>query len=168
MRIVALSAMTVSVFALAATSVAELPKKLVYNGSASAPIGFYWIDDAPAELGDFVLLDVPERVQDLIETRRYLPPGMPLIKRIVAVEGDDEICRQKREILLDGVTVAVARNEDRLGRPMPAWQGCRVLREDQIFVLQPHPDSFDGRYFGPVDRSLVIGRATRLRFPWQK
>ena len=167
MRIVALSAITIPVLALAAASIAELPTKLVYNGSASVRIGFYWIDEAPVGRGDFVLMDVPERVRSLVETRRYVPPGVPLIKRIVAV-GGDEICRRKREILLDGVTVAVARNEDRSGRPLPAWQGCRVLREDQIFVLQPHPDSFDGRYFGPVDRSLVIGRATWLRLPWQK
>ncbi|WP_265518224.1 S26 family signal peptidase [Nitratireductor luteus] len=164
MRLVTISATAVSMLALAAASIAELPTKLIYNGSASARIGFYWIDDAPVGRGDFVLMIVPDRVRNLVETRRYVPPGMPLIKRIVAV-GSDEICRRKREILLDGVTVAVARNEDRLGRTMPAWQGCRVLREDQIFVLQAHPDSFDGRYFGPVDRSLVIGRAIWLRFP---
>lgn len=166
MRIVALSAMAIPVLALAAASVAELPTKLVYNGSASARIGFYWIDNVPVGRGDFVLMDVPDRVRNLVETRRYLPPGMPLIKRIVAV-GGDEICRRKRQILLDGVTVAVARNEDRLGRPLPAWQGCKVLREDQIFVLQLHRDSFDGRYFGPADRSLIIGRAIWLRLPWQ-
>jgi len=34
--------------------------------------------------------------------------------------------------------------------------------------LQDHPQSFDGRYFGPVDRRLVIGRATMLRLPWRK
>ncbi|MDZ5696732.1 S26 family signal peptidase [Chelativorans sp. M5D2P16] len=159
--------MTVSVLVLVAASIAELPTKLVYNGSTSARIGFYWIDNAPVGRGDLVLMEVPERVRNLVETRRYLLLGVPLIKRIVAV-GGDKICRRKREILLDVVTVAVARNEDRLGRPMPSWHGCRVLREDQIFVLQAHPDSLDGRYFGPVDRSLVIGRATRLRVPWQK
>ncbi|WP_421950814.1 S26 family signal peptidase [Pelagibacterium sp.] len=163
----ALSAMAIPVLALAAANIAELPTKLVYNGSASARIGFYWIDDTPVGRGDLVLMQVPERVRSLLKTRRYLPPGMPLIKRIVAI-GGDEICRRKREILLDGVTVAVARNADRLGRSLPDWQGCRVLRNDQIFVLQAHPDSFDGRYFGPVDRSLVIGRAIWVRFPWQK
>jgi conjugative transfer signal peptidase TraF len=159
--------MAIPVLALAAASIAELPTKLVYNGSASARIGFYWIDDAPVGRGDFVLMDVPDRVRNLVETRRYLPPGVPLIKRIVAADGD-EICRRNREVLLGGVTVAVARNEDRLGRPLPAWQGCRVICDDEIFVLQAHPDSFDGRYFGPVDRSLVIGRASWLRLPWQK
>ncbi|CAN0597380.1 unnamed protein product, partial [Laminaria digitata] len=33
---------------------------------------------------------------------------------------------------------------------------------------QDHPKSFDGRYFGPIDRRLIIGRARLLRFSWWK
>jgi len=157
----------IPVLALAVASFVSLPKKLIYNASESAPIGFYWIDNERVSRGDYVLVRVPKRVRKLLETRRYLPPDVPLIKRVVGVAGD-KICRRGQEILIDGVSIAMAQRSDRLGRELPEWQGCYTLSNDQIFLLQDHPQSFDGRYFGPVKRSLVIGRAIKLRFPWWK
>ena len=45
---------------------------------------------------------------------------------------------------------------------MPVWSGCLVLGEDQFFLLQDHPRSFDGRYFGTVDTQLIVGKLTPL------
>jgi len=164
MRSLLLVGTTIPMLALAAASFLSLPKKLIYNASESAPGSFYWVDGNPIGRGDYVLVRVPERVRDLIHARGYLPPDVPLIKRVVSIEGD-EICRRGQEILMNGVTIAIAQLADGLGRPMPDWQGCHTLTEDGVFLLQEHPLSFDGRYFGPVDCKLIIGRATRLRFP---
>lgn len=157
----------IPVLALGLASVVSLPKKLIYNASESAPVGFYWIDDRRAERGDYVLVRTPERVRNLVEDRRYLPPDTPLIKRVAGANGD-VVCRRNREILIDGVTVAVARTVDGMGRRMPVWTGCHHLRVMRVFLLQQHPQSFDSRYFGPVGRSLVFGRATYLRLLWRK
>src|SRR3546814_5177245 len=49
---------------------------------------------------------------------------------------------------------------DRNGRSLPAWQGCRTLAAGELLLLNPdHPDSLDGRYFGPLPASTVPGRA---------
>ena len=49
------------------------------------------------------------------------------------------------------------------GRPLPAWRGCRTLRRGDIFLLNPSaPDSFDGRYFGALPASALLGRATPI------
>ena len=157
----------VPALALGLASVAGLPKKLIYNASASAPPGLYWLDGRPIERGDYVLVRVPMGVRALIAERGYLPSNVPLIKRFMGIKGD-EICREATRLSINGKTVAEARMRDGLGRPMPVWQGCRVLAGDRVFLLQDHPDSFDGRYFGPVDRRLIMGRATRLRFPLRK
>lgn len=167
MRSLALTATAVSVLVLAVSCAGFLPVKLAYNGSASAPTGFYWVDTRPAEKGDYVLIMPPRSVETIIEPRRYLPSSVPLIKRIAAAEGD-VVCRLERQVLINGVSVADALPEDKAGRPLPVWKGCAVLSAQQIFLLQPHPESFDSRYFGPVDRSLVIGRAVRLWWPWRK
>lgn len=158
-----MAAITASI--LVSATLIELPTKLVYNGSSSSRVGFYWIDDVPIILGDFVLMNAPENARELIEARHYLPPNVPLIKRVVGI-GGDEICRHGRNISVNGIGMGVAKSEDHFGRPLPVWQGCRTLNESQIFVLNFHPDSFDGRYFGSVDRSLIIGRAVWLGRPW--
>lgn len=161
MKAVVLILSVLSALGLMIATLANLPTKLVFNGSESAPIGFYWVDVQSVQRGDFVLIRVPERVRKLIVSRRYLPPSLPLLKQVFGVEGDT-ICRRDREILVDGITVAVAQNVDDAGRDMPVWHGCIRLNEQQIFLLQDHPRSFDSRYFGPVDRSLIVGRATKL------
>ena len=157
----------IPVLALAVASVISLPKKLIYNASASAPIGFYWLDHQPVERGDYVLVRVPERVRELVEERGYLPVDMPLIKRVAGIDGD-AICRHGPAVSINGNVVAAAEKVDSLGKPLPDWQGCHILTEQTVFLLQDHPQSFDGRYFGPVDRRLIVGRAAKLRFPWRK
>ena len=63
---------------------------------------------------------------------------------------------------VDGTHVATRRSRDRQGRPLPWWRGCRQLLTGELLVLGTAPDSFDGRYFGPVPQSAVIGRAVPL------
>lgn len=162
MRRAFLFATAIPIVGLATASLVSLPKKLIYNASASAPIGFYWIDQRPIWRGDHVYVQLPERVRDLVIERGYLPPNVPLLKRVVGMNGD-RICRRDDEILINGTTVAMAKRRDGAGREMPRWHGCRILTEHAVFLLQDHLHSFDGRYFGPVDRRLIIGRATRLR-----
>lgn len=166
MRRILLTSTFLPVLALAITSLVSLPKKLIYNASTSAPIGLYWLDNRPIERGDYVLVRVPERVRNLVEERQYSPPDVPLLKRVVGMNGD-RICRQSDEITVNGSVVASAKMRDGQGREMPDWHGCHILTDCSVFLLQDHPQSFDGRYFGPVDRRLIIGRATRLRFPWR-
>lgn len=157
----------IPVLALAIASAVSLPKKLIYNASASAPIGFYWLDHRPIACGDYVLVRVPERVRKLVEERGYLPADVPLIKRVAGID-KDVICRRGLVISINGNTVAVAEKSDGMRRSLPDWHGCHILTGQTVFLLQDHPQSFDGRYFGPVDRRLIIGRATRLRLPWRK
>ena len=167
MRYAALVATAIPVLALAVASAAGLPKKLVYNASESVPVGFYWIDRQPILRGDYVYVRVPERVRNLVIEHGYLPPDIPLVKHVVGLNGD-RVCRAGTEISVNGAVVSTAKRQDRLGRQMPDWHGCHILTERTVFLLQEHPRSFDGRYFGPVNRHLIIGRATRLRLPWRK
>jgi type IV secretory pathway protease TraF len=52
---------------------------------------------------------------------------------------------------------------DRRGRELPVWQGCRTLGAGEIFLMNwDVQDSLDGRYFGPILKSSVIGRALPL------
>jgi type IV secretory pathway protease TraF len=94
--------------------------------------------------------------------RGYLPSGVALLKHIAALPGQI-ICRADHAIIIDRKAIAVARNRDRMGRSLPSWQGCRMLRAGEVFVLNADvPDSFDGRYFGILPVKSIAARADPL------
>ncbi|WP_446653405.1 S26 family signal peptidase [Blastomonas sp.] len=137
---------------------------LIWNVSASVPTGFYWVAaDRPLQTGRCVAIKPAPAIRRWLASRGYLPPGVPLIKRIAALEGQ-EVCRFRHGITIDGRLVALARARDTLGRPLPVWSGCRTLGPDTFFALNAHrADSLDGRYFGPMPRSVIIGMAIPVR-----
>lgn len=136
--------------------------RLVWNASASAPVGLYAVaPGALAEPGEMVVARVPKRYRLLAASRRYLPMNVPLVKRVAAYAGD-EVCALGKDIFLNGRWIARRRAVDAAGLPMPWWRGCTILRGRQLFLLMDSPSSFDGRYFGPTDGDDVIGKARLL------
>ena len=137
--------------------------KLIWNTSASVPIGLYAVQ--PGSLlkhGDLVITLPPEPLATFLAKRRYLPRGVPLLKHVAALPGEI-VCRNGLVITIDGIAVASALTHDRAGRPLPVWQGCHKLIPNEIFLLnRAVPDSFDGRYFGPLPVTSVVGRAVPL------
>jgi type IV secretory pathway protease TraF len=109
-----------------------------------------------------VVARLPEPIRSLAAERRYLPANVPLVKRVAAASGD-RLCARGSEIRINGRLVATRLGRDRLGRPMPWWSGCRRLEAGEIFLLMDRPLSFDGRYFGIIGKSDVVGRAGLLR-----
>ena len=86
---------------------------------------------------------------------------MPLLKRVIGL-GGDHICRSEGVIFVNGKALAETLDWDAEGRPLPAWNGCFTLFPGQFLLLQPHPYSFDSRYFGPVSECQIIGAAHPL------
>ncbi len=156
------TAVMAGVVAAATLASAALPlaQVLVWNTTASVPTGLYRIERADdLQIGERVAIAPPPALRALLAERGYLPAGVPLLKELAALEGQT-VCRTGPVIAIDGAPRASARRHDTLGRTLPAWTGCRTLGADEIFVLNTNaPDSFDGRYFGPLARHTAIGRA---------
>ena len=131
---------------------------LVWNASASAPIGLYRLTHGRAfARGDLVLAVTGPSLGAFAARRDYLPLGVPLVKRIAAVAGD-AVCARGNTIFIDGRFAAARRAADGKGRTIPSWSGCRTLHRDEVFLLMENVrDSFDGRYFGPTPDSRVVG-----------
>lgn len=143
------------------SAIAHPQSRLVWNASASAPIGLYRVVSGTPERGNFVLVRIPKSIEKLAASRGYLPVGVPLIKRIAAVAGDD-VCAFNGAIIVNGKVVARQRKVDRAGRSLPRWNECRELVQGEFFLLTKAPDSFDSRYFGLVPSAQVTGRLAPL------
>lgn len=135
---------------------------LVWNASESAPVGLYAVGDT-GELrrGDMVIAWLPDHHRRFAAERHYLPRNVPLVKRIAAMSGD-RVCAIGHTLTVNGGVVAERRADDRQDRPLPWWRGCMVLGEGELLLLMDHPGSFDGRYVGPIARTLVVGEARPL------
>ncbi|ALC10683.1 S26 family signal peptidase [Sphingopyxis sp. 113P3] len=173
-RILAVALLAVT--GIAATSATDMPLRLVWNATASAPVGIYTIEPADQiEVPELVAIMPPEPLAGFMVGRGYVGRGVPLLKRVIGLPGQ-RVCRTGHTITVDGVEMGDALDRDRIGRALPVWQGCRVIADGQLFLMNIDvPDSLDGRYFGPVPASAAIGRALPLwtdedgdgRFVWR-
>jgi conjugative transfer signal peptidase TraF len=139
------------------------PTKLIWNATASAPIGFYTVEPADTlDVHELVAMVPPEPLAAFMAERGYIARGVPLLKRVVGLPGQ-RVCRLRSTITVNGIEMGEALERDSLGRDLPVWQGCRVIGDDQFFLMNWEVrDSLDGRYFGLIPASSVIGRAVPL------
>ena len=173
-RYLALSA--AAVLGIAAASLDPRTPKLVWNASASVPVGLYRIVPAGRlATGDLVAVRPPAHLATFMVARGYVGPDVPILKRIMGFPGQ-RLCRKGRTVTIDDMPLGTARKRDSRGRALPDWQGCRRIATDEIFLMNPAAgDSLDGRYFGPFPASAVIGRAIPIftgedgdgRLPWR-
>ncbi len=152
-----------SVMGVAAATFVPTPLKLVWNVSASAPVGLYAIEPGrKLEVTDLLAITPPAALARFLVERGYVGVGVPLMKRVAALPGQ-EVCRRDRTITVDGVAYGQALERDRMGRPLPVWHGCRRIAQGELFLMNfDVPDSLDGRYFGPLPANIVIGHAVPI------
>jgi conjugative transfer signal peptidase TraF len=136
---------------------------LVWNASASVPTGLYAVRSiTQLTAGDLVVAAPPEPLATLLADGRYLPKGVPLIKHVGALPGSI-VCRTKLTVSIDSVVRAQAQDRDHAGHLLPSWSGCRTIGGNEVFLLNAsEPASLDGRYFGPLPSSSIIGRAVPI------
>lgn len=153
---------------LVATLVLEPLPLYIWNASASVPIGLYRL--RPTEnfhVTELVAVQPPEPLVSFLDLNGYLPVGVPMLKRILALPGQT-VCRSGLTISVDDVAMGEARDRDGRARPLPRWEGCRVVGEGELFLMNwQSDDSLDGRYFGFLPASAVIGRALPV-WTWEE
>ena len=132
--------------------------RLIWNRTMSAPVGLYWRSDGPLTLNGWVVVSARSEAANWAASNGFTGPDWPLIKRIRGLPGD-EICRENETILINQTQVAEAILNAPGGLELPRWQGCHVLQEGEVFLLNEHPRSLDGRYFGVMKESDLDGTA---------
>lgn len=136
-------------------------EKLLWNRTQSAPTGLYWLSDGPYNRGDWVIVSANSDAAKWAQSEGFIGGDWPLIKRVYGMPGD-EICRDSTTISFSDRIVAEAKLQDLQDRKLPSWSGCHTIQADEVFLLNVHPDSLDGRYFGPTNMSDLMGRAHKV------
>jgi conjugative transfer signal peptidase TraF len=162
-RAVAFAVMTAGIVLMVFTMTAKPMPRLLWNASASVPIGLYRVEPIRTlAVADLVVAAAPGSLATVFAQRDYLPLGVPLIKRILALPGQS-VCRKGLLITVDGKPVGTALAQDSHGRALPVWQRCRRIARDEVFLMNADAAaSLDGRYFGPIPITAIVGRAFPL------
>jgi conjugative transfer signal peptidase TraF len=140
------------------------------NLSPSVPRGLWKVVNQPEEpqKGSYVV--VPNNARDesknpgyrLAAERGYLVNPMPMLKRVVAVEGDFvSYDRQEKVVTVNGDYVFMTEilSRDTEGRPMPGAFFPVWLQDRQVWLSSENIRGYDSRYFGPVS-SDILRKAT--------
>lgn len=107
-------------------------------------------------------VEPPKPLAIWLARRGYLPLGVPLMKHVAGVPGHT-LCRWGVRITVDGRTLGEARLRDTRARALPRWSGCRRIAPGTLFLMNVDvPDSLDGRYFGPLSATTIVGLATPI------
>jgi len=153
----------VATMAIGVSAFVHPAPKLIWNASASMPIGLYRVRPVgDLHVTELVVVRPPPPLANFLHERGYLPKSVPLLKHILALPGQT-VCRTGRTITVDAAAMGEALERDRRGRPLPVWQGCRVIAQGEVFLMnRQSEDSLDGRYFGPLPATTIVGEAAPL------
>lgn len=161
MNIVPLVVAGAGVSAILFSVVSPFQERLIWNRTGSVPVGLYWLSDEPFTKGAWVVVSARSAEARWAELHGFIGKDWPLLKRVAGVPGD-EICREGISVLINGMLAGKALITSGSGLPLPSWSGCRRVQEDEIFLMNAHPQSLDGRYFGITRSADIEGSAILL------
>lgn len=138
-------------------SMAVTQPLLLVNTSPSEPLGLYRaVAKAPAP-GSLVAFRPPPVAHAYLATAAPGRARSSFLKTVVAGEGS-LACGDGRTLRVDGRRLGRLQDHDRAGRALPRWRGCARLGPGQLLVFSGRvPNSFDSRYYGPIDPGAVFG-----------
>ena len=162
-RVTTLLTMLAAATVVLSTIGAQPATHYIWNASESVPVGLYLVrPTARPAVTQLVVIEPPEPLATFLAECGYLPRGVPMLKRVLALHGQT-VCRDQLTITVDEIEVGEARERDGRGRPLPIWQGCRVIAHSEVFLMNwQSADSLDGRYFGVLPTRAIIGKAEPL------
>lgn len=164
MRYLYLCVACIAVTGLCSTAILQKHQQIIWNRTASAPPGLYWKKNGPLTRNGWAIVSSKSRSAKWAQSHGFVGKDWPLIKRVKALPGD-QICRVNEVVFVNEIPIATALSHTPDGDALPNWQGCLTLCPNQAFLLNDHPRSLDGRYFGPVDLMEIEGSAILI---WQR
>ena len=131
------------------------------NLSDSEPWGLYRLTKFTGHLdkGELIIMKVPVQARPYVYGRGWLPKGRLLLKNVGALTGD-QVTITNDKISINQKDIGPVFQQDHQGKPLPKLRGSFRIQPGYFLPLATAiPNSFDGRYFGPVPLRLIVGEA---------
>lgn len=141
------------------------------NWTASMPKGLYRSVDPDYQRGEWVAICLEGDASAFARDRAYViagscPEGLAAVfKQIRGVAGDRiELAESGVRINGESVSGSALKRFDSQGRPLKsAGFGTSRLLDETFWVMGIHLDqSWDSRYFGPVRKHQIVGKAVPI------
>ncbi|AZS19206.1 S26 family signal peptidase [Caulobacter sp. FWC26] len=129
---------------------------LLFNTSSSEPVGLYRrVAAAPAPGALIAFRPVGAAKAYLLGAQPGRARGS-ILKGVAAGEG--ALACAGSTLSVDGRALGPIATRDGAGRPLPRWRGCRRLARGEFIVFSDRiPNSFDSRYYGPIQATQILG-----------
>ncbi len=111
---------------------------------------------------EILVFEPPPDILDFLNQRHWMIPHDWLMKRAIGLP-HDFICIKNQTVFINQEPIGPIESVDQNNQPLPHLSFCRKLNHNEYFLMSTYiTRSFDSRYFGPVDFSLIKGRAIKL------
>jgi conjugative transfer signal peptidase TraF len=152
--------------------------RLAWPVSDSLPRGLYLFAPVPPHRGDVARVCLPPAIaayairREIERTGGDCPSGQIALGKVVAAAEGDVVDVERDGVRVNGALWPQSAQKalDSRGRPVDLRQsfGPRRLGPGQVWLMGRHRDSWDSRYFGPVERSALAGRFIPLLIAQEK
>ena len=136
---------------------------LIYSPTPSMPIGFYFVmPTKKIKKMDIVEFTPPKDVLQFVRENRWVPKRGKIIKYVFALPGD-KVCIKNDELWINNEKICKIHKYYDENKLLPQTKFCGKLKDDQYLLLSTKNErSFDGRYFGPIEKQKITGRAVPI------
>lgn len=130
---------------------------VLWNRTDSEPLGIYARTLQQPGVGRLIAFRAPPAAFPYAEGRMGYLRRVPILKQVIAGQGD-LVCTQGGQLVVNGRNLAPVYARDPRGQALPQWGQCRRLTTAEFFVYSDRiPNSFDSRYYGPVEARRILG-----------
>ena len=160
MRPLLLASFVIGILALVVFVLSKLGYAVTYVVSPSVPRGFYLITPTkPIKRYAIVQFRPPVAVVTFLRKQHWGAASGLMLKYVYAMPGDF-VCNSNQKLQINGKKVAPLYFYYAPGKLLPKQNFCRRLTGDEYLLISNKvARSFDGRYFGPIKRSAIVGVA---------
>ena len=159
----------VLVFMLSAAIILFFALRVVINVTPSMPEGIYFKSSASFTRENIVLVCLDEVFQHLGISQRYLLRGhyicsqtRPLIKHIIAIPGDHVVLSDQAITVNGHDYLYPTFYQDARQRRLNVYPRGDYQQTSAYWLLGEAVNSWDSRYWGPVDRRAIKNRLIPL------